>query len=196
MVIPGTYLVTPRQIHDERGNFYEAMRDDTLEKATGVAFQPRQINYSVSRRHTLRGIHSVSIPPGQAKYVTCVRGVLRDIVVDLRIGSPAFMKHQVNELDADSGRSVYVPEGVGHGFLALTDDACICYVVSSTYVPGTQIDINPLDPELDLPWDCPEVPLISDKDAKAPTVAEARAAGVLPRFGGTGTPRFTKAGTL
>ncbi|MEV2233124.1 dTDP-4-dehydrorhamnose 3,5-epimerase [Streptomyces phaeochromogenes] len=196
MVIPGTYLVTPRQILDERGNFYEAMRDDTLEKATGVAFQPRQINYSVSRRHTLRGIHSVSIPPGQAKYVTCVRGVLRDIVVDLRIGSPAFMKHQVNELDADSGRSVYVPEGVGHGFLALTDDACICYVVSSTYVPGTQIDINPLDPELDLPWDCPEVPLISDKDAKAPTVAEARAAGVLPRFGGTGTPRFTKAGTL
>ncbi|MEU9891899.1 dTDP-4-dehydrorhamnose 3,5-epimerase family protein [Streptomyces phaeochromogenes] len=196
MVIPGTYLVTPRQILDERGNFYEAMRDDTLEKATGVAFQPRQINYSVSRRHTLRGIHSVSIPPGQAKYVTCVRGVLRDIVVDLRIGSPAFMKHQVNELDADSGRSVYVPEGVGHGFLALTDDACICYVVSSTYVPGTQIDINPLDPELDLPWDCPEAPLISDKDAKAPTVAEARAAGVLPRFGGTGTPRFTKAGTL
>ncbi|MCZ4507265.1 dTDP-4-dehydrorhamnose 3,5-epimerase [Streptomyces sp. ActVer] len=196
MVIPGTYLVTPRQILDERGNFYEAMRDDTLEKATGVAFQPRQINYSVSRRHTLRGIHSVSIPPGQAKYVTCVRGVLRDIVVDLRIGSPAFMKHQVNELDADSGRSVYVPEGVGHGFLALTDDACICYVVSSTYVPGTQIDINPLDPELDLPWDCPEVPLISDKDAKAPTVAEARAAGVLPRFGRTGTPRFTKAGTL
>lgn len=196
MVIPGTYLVTPRQILDERGNFYEAMRDDTLEKATGVAFQPRQINYSVSRRHTLRGIHSVSIPPGQAKYVTCVRGVLRDIVVDLRIGSPAFMKHQVNELDADSGRSVYVPEGVGHGFLALTDDACICYVVSSTYVPGTQIDINPLDPELDLPWDCPEVPLISDKDAKAPTVAEARAAGVLPRFGSTVTPRFTKAGTL
>ncbi|MEV0557041.1 dTDP-4-dehydrorhamnose 3,5-epimerase [Streptomyces sp. NPDC050597] len=196
MVIPGTYLVTPRQILDERGNFYEAMRDDTLEKATGVAFQPRQINYSVSRRHTLRGIHSVSIPPGQAKYVTCVRGVLRDIVVDLRIGSPAFMKHQVNELDADSGRSVYVPEGVGHGFLALTDDACICYVVSSTYVPGTQIDINPLDPELDLPWDCPEIPLISDKDAKAPTVAEARAAGVLPRFGSTATPRFTKAGTL
>ncbi|AVH55992.1 MULTISPECIES: dTDP-4-dehydrorhamnose 3,5-epimerase family protein [Streptomyces] len=188
MVVPGAFVITPRQIPDERGTFYEAMRDDLLEKATGVAFRPRQINYSVSKRHTLRGIHSVSIPPGQAKFVTCVRGALRDIVVDLRIGSPTFLRHQVNELDAESGRSVYVPEGVGHGFLALTDDACICYVVSSTYVPGTQIDINPLDPELGLPWNCPEIPLISDKDAKAPTVAEAAAAGILPRLSKAGTP--------
>jgi dTDP-4-dehydrorhamnose 3,5-epimerase len=134
-----------------------------------------------------RGIHSVRIPPGQAKYVTCVRGSLRDIVVDLRIGSPTFGEHRVNVLDADSGRSVYVPEGGGHGFLALSDDACICYVVSTTYVPGTQIDVNPLDPDLDLPWDCPQPPLISDKDAKAPTVAEAVRAGMLPRFDKAGT---------
>lgn len=187
MTIPGTYLITPGQIPDERGTFYESLRGDLLESATGVAFHPRQINYSVSRRHTLRGIHSVRIPPGQAKYITCVRGVLRDIVVDLRIGSPTFGEHQVNELDADSGRSVYVPEGVGHGFLALSDDACICYVVSTAYVPGTQIDIDPLDPELALPWNCPETPLISDKDAKAPTVAEAVRAGLLPRFSKAGT---------
>lgn len=187
MTIPGTFLITPDQIPDERGTFYEAMRGDALEEATGVAFRPQQINYSVSRRHTLRGIHSVRIPPGQAKYVTCVRGALRDIVVDLRIGSPTFGEHQVNVLDADSGRSVYVPEGVGHGFLALSDDACICYVVSTTYVPGTQIDINPLDPDLDLPWDCPQTPLISDKDAKAPTVAEAVRAGLLPLFDKAGT---------
>lgn len=182
MTIPGTFLIEPDHLYDDRGSFYESMRSDELERAAGISFQPKQINYSVSKRHTLRGIHSVSIPPGQAKFVTCVRGVLRDIVVDLRIGSPTFGKHQVNELDADSGRSVYVPEGVGHGFLALTDDACICYVVSSTYVPGTQIDINPLDTDLDLPWDCAEAPLISDKDAKAPTVAEALAAGILPEF--------------
>ncbi|GAA2062634.1 MULTISPECIES: dTDP-4-dehydrorhamnose 3,5-epimerase family protein [Streptomyces] len=186
--LPGTYLITPDRIPDARGTFYEAMRSDALEEATGVVFRPRQINYSVSRRHTLRGIHSVRIPPGQAKYVTCVRGALRDVVVDLRIGSPTFGMHRVNTLDAESGRSVYVPEGVGHGFLALTDDACICYVVSTTHVPGTQIDINPLDPELDLPWDCPQPPLISHKDATAPTVAEAVRAGLLPRFDKAGTP--------
>ncbi|WP_121715882.1 dTDP-4-dehydrorhamnose 3,5-epimerase family protein [Streptomyces sp. E5N91] len=180
MSIPGAFLITPDQLSDERGAFYEALRCDMLERAVGVPFQPQQINYSVSKRHTLRGIHSVSIPPGQAKFVTCVRGALRDIVVDLRIGSPAFGRHQVTELDAVSGRSVYVPEGVGHGFLALTDDACICYVVSSTYVPGTQIDINPLDPDLDLPWDCPQEPLISEKDAKASSLAEALASGTLP----------------
>jgi NDP-hexose 3,5-(Or5-) epimerase len=188
MKIPGTFLITPDHIPDERGTFYESMRSDALERAAGVVFRPEQINYSVSRRHTLRGIHSVRIPPGQAKYVTCVRGVLRDFVVDLRIGSPTFGEHQVNELDADSGRSVYVPEGVGHGFLTLTDDACICYIVSTTYVPGTQIDINPLDPELDLPWNCPGTPLISEKDANAPTVAEAVQAGILSRFTKAGTP--------
>ncbi|MEV8352595.1 dTDP-4-dehydrorhamnose 3,5-epimerase family protein [Streptomyces niveus] len=180
--IPGAFLIEPDHLSDDRGVFYESMRSDELERAAGITFQPRQINYSVSRRHTLRGIHSVSIPPGQAKFVTCVRGVLRDILVDLRVGSPTFGRHQVNELDAASGRSVYVPEGVGHGFLALTDDSCICYVVSSTYVPGTQIDINPLDPDLDLPWDCAGTPLISEKDAKAPKLSEALAAGTLSHF--------------
>ncbi|MFE9251667.1 dTDP-4-dehydrorhamnose 3,5-epimerase family protein [Streptomyces sp. NPDC007088] len=188
MSIPGAFVITPRHRPDDRGTFYEAMRGDLLEEATGHPFLPRQINYSVSRRHTLRGLHSVRIPPGQAKYVTCVRGTLRDIVVDLRVGSPAFGQHRVNVLDAEAGTSVLVPEGVGHGFLALSDDACICYVVTSTYVPGTQIDINPLDPDLALPWDCAETPLISDKDAKAPNLAEAVRAGLLPRFHEAGTP--------
>ncbi|MGP3949265.1 dTDP-4-dehydrorhamnose 3,5-epimerase family protein [Streptomyces sp. 7N604] len=184
--VPGAYVVTPDQLHDQRGNFYEGMRADVLEEVLGHSFVPRQINYSTSRRNTLRGIHGVAIPPGQAKYVTCVRGALRDIVVELRVGSPAFGQYAVHELDAASGRGVYVPEGVGHGFLTLTDDTCICYVLTSTYVPGTQIDIDPLDPDLALPWGFTEPPLLSDKDARAPTVAEAKSAGVLARWEGDG----------
>ncbi|MFB6889259.1 dTDP-4-dehydrorhamnose 3,5-epimerase family protein [Kitasatospora sp. NPDC056327] len=180
--IPGTFLITPEQLPDQRGAFYESLRCDRLESATGVPFQPRQINYSVSKRHTLRGIHSVTIPPGQAKYVTCVRGALRDIVVDLRIGSPTFGRHRVNELDAGSARAVYIPEGVGHAFLALTDDMCVGYAVSSTYVPGTQIDIDPLDPDLALPWNCPQEPLMSVKDATAQSLAQALADGILPKY--------------
>ncbi len=171
--------MTPHHIRDERGSFHEALRVDELERATGRPFSPRQINYSVSRRNTLRGIHSVALPPGQAKYVTCVRGALRDIVVDLRVGSPTFGAYESNVLDAKSGRTVYVPEGVGHGFLTLTDDACICYVLSEVHVPGTQIDINPLDPDLALPWGFTEPPLMSPKDAGAPDAAEAAAAGIL-----------------
>lgn len=182
MAVPGSFVVTPDHLPDERGNFYESMRTDEFERSLGRPFEPRQINYSVSRLNTLRGIHSVAIPPGQAKYVTCVRGAVRDIVVDLRVGSPSFGRYSSNLLDAKSGRSVYVPEGVGHGFLALADDTCICYVLSSIYVPGTQIDINALDPDLALPWGLTDPPLMSAKDMKAPTVAAALAAGTLGKW--------------
>ena len=180
--LPGAYLVTPEQLPDERGAFWEGMRADKLEKVLGEPFVPRQISYSVSRRNTLRGIHTVAIPPGQAKYVSCVRGALRDIIVDLRIGSPAFGRHHVCELDAGSGRALYIPEGVGHGFLTLTEDTCISYVMSTVYAPGTQIDIDPFDPELDLPWGFTEPPLMSPKDQAARGLAETVAAGVLPHF--------------
>ncbi|MGW8761791.1 dTDP-4-dehydrorhamnose 3,5-epimerase family protein [Streptomyces sp. NPDC055815] len=177
--VPGAYVFTPDPIPDPRGVFFEALRSDLVEETVGRPFRPAQINYSTSVRNTLRGIHGVAVPPGQAKYVTCVRGAARDLVVDLRVGSPTFGEHHATLLDAESGRSVYVPEGVGHGFLTLTDDTCICYVVSTLYVPGTQIDIDPLDPDLALPWGFEEPPLMSEKDAKAPGVREARAAGLL-----------------
>ncbi|NJQ14054.1 dTDP-4-dehydrorhamnose 3,5-epimerase family protein [Streptomyces bohaiensis] len=180
--VAGVHVTTPRHLPDERGTFHEGFRTDLLEAAVGRPFVPRQQNLSVSRRHTLRGIHSVTVPPGQAKYVSCVRGAVRDIVVDLRIGSPTFGRHHVTELTAESGRAVYIPEGVGHGFLALTDDSCVSYLLSGLHVPGTQIDIDPFDPELALPWDCPAPPLLSPKDTAAPSLAQVRAAGALARW--------------
>ena len=181
--VPGAYVLTPDLITDERGAFHEAVRVDELENTVGRPFRPMQINYSTSRNNVLRGIHSVTVPPGQAKFVTCVRGAVRDIVVDLRGGSPTFGAHHVTVLDPISARSVYVPEGVGHGFLTLADDTCICYVLSTAHVPGTQIDIDPLDPELALPWEFTEAPLVSAKDAGAQSVAEARTAGLLMPWG-------------
>ncbi|WP_329116474.1 dTDP-4-dehydrorhamnose 3,5-epimerase family protein [Streptomyces sp. NBC_01353] len=178
--IPGAFAVTPRLLADERGSFHESLRADTLERVLGEPFVTRQISYSVSCRGTLRGIHMVAQPPGQAKYVTCVRGALRDIIVDLRVGSPAFGRYHVCTLDAESGRALYIPDGVGHGFLALADDTRICYAMSTVYAPGTQIDINPLDPELGLPWAYSEPPLMSQKDTEARSLAETLAAGLLP----------------
>ncbi|MGW2689818.1 dTDP-4-dehydrorhamnose 3,5-epimerase family protein [Streptomyces sp. NPDC001414] len=180
--IPGAFVFTPRQIHDERGAFAELLRCDRVEEATGRPFRPAQINSSVSRRNTLRGVHSVITPPGQAKYVTCVRGAVRDIIVDLRVGSPAFGVHHVVLLDPEAGRCLYVPEGVGHGFLALTDDSCVCYAVSTQYVPGTQIEIDPFDPELALPWGHIEPPVMSEKDAQAQKVRAALDAGLLANW--------------
>lgn len=180
--LAGVHVVTPAKLRDERGEFYESVRTGDLATVTGEPFIPCQVNFSVSHRNTLRGIHTVTVPPGQAKYVTCVRGAVRDVVVDLRMGSPTFGQHHVTLLDPESARAVYVPEGVGHGFLTLADDTCICYLLSSVHVPGTQVDLDPWDPDLAVPWGCREPPLMSEKDVRAPRVADAITAGLLPRW--------------
>ncbi|WP_063746735.1 dTDP-4-dehydrorhamnose 3,5-epimerase family protein [Catenuloplanes japonicus] len=180
--VPGAFVLTPHHIVDARGAFYESFRVESLEAAIGTPFRPEQVNFSVSAANTLRGLHGVAVPPGQAKLVTCVRGALRDMVVDLRVGSPTFGVFAGTLLEAGTGTSVYIPPGVMHGFLALTDDTCISYVLSTAHVPGTQIDINPLDPALGLPWGFTSPPLMSDKDTHAPDVATALAAGLLARW--------------
>ncbi|KMS77325.1 dTDP-4-dehydrorhamnose 3,5-epimerase [Streptomyces viridochromogenes] len=181
LTVPGSYLMIPQAIPDARGSFHEAFKESEVSRALGRRFTPRQINYSVSRRGVLRGIHSVLLPPGQAKIVTCHRGAIRDIVVDLRLGSPTYGAHDVNVLTAREGASVFVAEGLGHGFAALTDDTVVGYLCSTEYVPDTPVEINPLDPDLNLPWDLEE-PILSAKDAAAPTAAEATRAGLLPTY--------------
>ncbi|WP_329580467.1 dTDP-4-dehydrorhamnose 3,5-epimerase family protein [Kitasatospora sp. NBC_01250] len=184
MAVLDAYRVTPQLIVDERGSFHESYKYQELAHATGHAFRPLQVNYSVSSRNTLRGIHGVVIPPGQAKLVSCVRGKLLDVVVDLRLGSPTFGRHDTTVLDAREGTAVFIAEGLAHGFVALTADACISYLCSTEFVPGTQFDINPFDPELALPWDTAltGAPLLSAKDEQAPTVAQAAERGLLARY--------------
>ncbi|WP_198284288.1 dTDP-4-dehydrorhamnose 3,5-epimerase family protein [Saccharomonospora xinjiangensis] len=180
--IPGAFQITPEKLYDNRGYFYEAVRTEILSEAVGAPFSVAQVNFSVSAKNTLRGIHGTTLPPGQAKLVSCVRGAVLDIAVDLRVGSPTFGHHAVTYQDADSGVAVYLAEGLGHGFLALTDDTCMNYLCSEVYVPGTMIDVDALDPALALPWNLTEPPIRSAKDAAAPTLAEAEARGLLPRY--------------
>ncbi|WP_149829875.1 dTDP-4-dehydrorhamnose 3,5-epimerase family protein [Streptomyces tailanensis] len=177
--LEGAYVVEPEHLDDVRGTFYEALRTEELQRVTGRSFSVAQVNYSVSRYNTLRGLHGVTDPPGQAKFVTCVRGALRDVIVDLRPQSPTFGAFHMSVLDAARGNAVMIPEGFGHGFLALTDDTCVCYLLSTAHVPGTQIDIDPLDPELAIPWGFEEPPLMSQKDARAQSLRSVLASGVL-----------------
>ncbi|MEV4053680.1 dTDP-4-dehydrorhamnose 3,5-epimerase family protein [Amycolatopsis sp. NPDC049688] len=180
--IPDTLLIVPRRLTDLRGCFYESFKFDALSAMTGREFRLRQVNNSVSKRNVIRGIHSVVLPPGQAKIVSCVRGAVQDFVVDLRLGSPAFGEYCENRLDAESGESVFIAEGMGHAFLTLTDDTCVSYLCSSEFAPGTQIDLNPFDPGVGLPWKPASEPTVSEKDAAAPTVREAAARGLLPTY--------------
>ncbi|SEB30797.1 dTDP-4-dehydrorhamnose 3,5-epimerase [Streptomyces misionensis] len=185
--VPHAYLLVPAVIEDERGCFFESYRLDILAEAVGRPIAAVQSNYSVSRRGTLRGIHGVAMPPGQAKIVSCVRGEVLDVVVDIRPGSPTYLRHTATRLSAANGVAVFAAEGLGHAFLALTDDACVNYLCSTTFVPGTQLDLDALDPELGLPWQRESELggfdlLRSPKDRAAPTVAEAERAGLLTSY--------------
>lgn len=180
-----SYRIDAEKVGDRRGFFFEAWRHSELSEATGIKFEVAQVNCSVSVRDTLRGIHGTQTPPGQAKLVTCVRGAAIDVVVDLRVGSPTFGEYDMTVLEAGSGVSVFMPDGMGHAFLTLADDTALLYSCDAEYVPGTMIDLDALDPELGIPWQ-PQRPVIrSDKDANAPTLAQALARGLLPTYEGS-----------
>ena len=177
----GAFEITPVQHGDPRGFFMEWFRVDHLAADLGHPFQLAQGNMSVSARGVVRGIHFADVPPSQAKYVTCVQGAVLDVVVDIRVGSPTFGQWDAVRLDTEDRRAVYVSEGLGHGFCALTDDATLLYLCSATYNPEREHGINPLDPRLGIEWPT-DTPLVSQKDADAPTLAEAAEAGMLPEY--------------
>ena len=180
--VPGAWSFTPRQFPDPRGVFLEWFKAGVLAEAVGHPLTVKQANHSVSSRGTLRGVHFADVPPGQAKYVYCTRGAVLDVIVDIRVGSPTFGVSDAVRLDDADRRGVYLSEGLGHAFLALTDDANVTYLCSEPYNPGHEHGVHPLDPELDLPWPDDVEPLLSDKDAAAPTLAEAQASGLLPSY--------------
>ena len=189
--IAGAYEVTPVAYPDDRGYFLEWYRFDALEAVAGRAVDLRQANLSVSRRGVVRGVHYADVPPGQAKYVTVVAGEVIDLVVDIRVGSPTFGDVVAVPLDAVTRRAVFLEEGLGHAFVAVTDEATVAYLVTSTYDPAAEHGISPLDPELGLDrWFDPAKAVVSAKDREAPTLRDALEAGALPvyapRAGGVG----------
>ena len=180
--VPGAWVHEPKVFTDDRGGFHEWFRGGEFAEATGRPLRLAQANHSVSVRGTVRGVHFADVPPGQAKYVSCVRGAVLDVVVDLRVGSPTFGTWEGVRLDDVNHTALFVSEGLGHAFMALTDDATVVYLCSEGYAPAREHAIDPLDPELGIRW--PEVPrlLLSDKDAQAPSLSEARERGLLPSY--------------
>jgi dTDP-4-dehydrorhamnose 3,5-epimerase len=178
--VPGSYLLDLVPHGDSRGRFVEWYRADVLADALGYALPLAQANHSVSARGALRGVHFALVPPGQAKYVYCPRGRILDVVVDLRVGSPTFGAHDSAVLDSEQPRAVYLAEGLGHAFLSLADDTSVTYLVSSGYDPEREFGVDPMDPQLALPWPA-DVPVeLSAKDRSAPRLQEAVERGLLP----------------
>lgn len=184
--IAGAFEVVPEIHADDRGAFLEWFRADRFAETTGHPFALAQANCSVSAAGTVRGIHFAQLPPSQAKYVTCLHGAALDVVVDLRLGSPTYGSWDGVELDDTNRAAVYLSEGLGHAFMALTDDTVVSYLCSAPYAPDREHGIHPLDPALGIGWPStgrdgqPLSPRLSPKDASAPSLEEVRRAGLLP----------------
>jgi len=182
LAVPDAYEFTPDVFSDDRGLFTNWFRSDELAEAAGRPLTVAQTNHSVSRRGVVRGVHFALVPPGQAKYVYCPRGAALDIVVDIRVGSPTFGRHDVVQLDDVDLRGVFLAEGLGHVVVALSDDMVLCYLCSTGYDPAREKGITPLDEELRLPLPADVVPVLSPKDTAAPTLRQAADQGLLPTY--------------
>jgi 5-epimerase len=183
LAVEGALEFTPPVFLDARGLFVSLFQEAAFTAATGrVLFPVAQTSHSKSARGVLRGLHFTRTPPGGAQYVYCPHGEILDIVVDLRIGSPTFGQVDTVLLDQRDFRAVYFPVGVGHAYVALRDDSVVSYVLSAPYVPENEMSLAPLDPELRLPVPADIDPILSERDRKARTLAEAKAAGVLPDY--------------
>jgi len=180
--ITGAWEITPQLHPDPRGLFFEWLTARGFSGFAGHRLDVAQANCSVSAAGVLRGLHFAQLPPGQAKYVTCLSGSVFDVVVDIRVGSPTFGLWDSVVLDDRDRRSVYISESLAHGFLALEDNSTVMYLCSAEYNPQREHTICATDPALAIDWPSGHELVLSDRDAAAPTLADVRAAGLLPAW--------------
>ncbi|MDI3314682.1 MAG: dTDP-4-dehydrorhamnose 3,5-epimerase [Mycobacterium sp.] len=182
--IPGAWEIVPLLHSDTRGLFFEWLTERTFTAFAGHRLNVRQANCSVSSTGVLRGLHFAQLPPSQAKYVTCLHGSVFDVVVDIRVGSPTFGQWTSVLLNDQERRSVYISEGLAHGFLALQDNSTVIYLCSSEYNPAREHTICATDPALGIDW--PAIDgfglRMSERDRDAQTLEQVQAAGLLPTW--------------
>lgn len=170
--IDGCFEVLPKVFGDSRGWFYESYSEKAFKK-NGINIDFVQDNRSFSaKKGTLRGLHCQKEPYAQAKIVTCLRGEIIDVAVDIREGSPTFMKKVMVKLTGENKKMLFIPRGCLHGFVSLTDDVEISYKVDNFYEPSADRSIRFNDPEIGVEWN-EENPVLSEKDKNAPFLKES-----------------------
>jgi dTDP-4-dehydrorhamnose 3,5-epimerase len=171
--LPGAFLIDLDRREDDRGYFARTMcLKELSDNGIDVSFVQQNMSRSETKG-TLRGFHYQRQPAAETKLIRCTAGAIFDVIVDLRPGSPTYLKHEGFELTAENERQVLVPEGCAHAFLTLVDATSVSYLVSSFYVPGAEDGLRYDDPRLGVPWPIP-VTGVSPKDLSWPLL-EARA---------------------
>lgn len=171
--IKGVYIFEPNVFGDHRGWFMESFSEQKMvEKGLDLTFV--QDNHSFSaQKGTLRGLHYQLNPKAQTKLVRCTRGVIFDVAVDIRKGSPTFGKWFGLELSAENKKQLLIPKGFAHGFMTLTDDVEVQYKVDELYAPECDRGILWNDPSIGIEWPIDVTPVLSEKDEKAPFLKDA-----------------------
>ncbi len=170
--LPGVLVLEPRIFHDDRGFFFETFNLAKMVQL-GLPAEWRQDNFSFSRIHVIRGIHYQITQP-QGKLVRVVTGAVRDVIVDLRKSSATFGQHTTVELSGESSRMVWIPQGFGHGFAALTDNVALSYKVTDYYSPKAERTVQWNDPALGIEWGVGAAEaVLSGKDAAGVCLADA-----------------------
>lgn len=170
--LPGALVIEPTVHGDSRGFFAETYREP-LWAEHGIPSFWAQDNHSRSAKGVLRGMH-FAIGEGQGKLVRCARGVILDVIVDLRAGSPTYGKWEGVELSDENMHQVYVPVGFAHGFVVLSDVADVTYKCTSVYDPAVERGIAYDDPEIGIEWPADLELLVSERDAEGPRLADIR----------------------
>ena len=180
--IGGAWTFTPALHRDDRGCFLEWFRAAELSESLGYRPEVAQANCSVSRRGVVRGVHFASVPPGRQSTSRASAARVLDVIVDVRVGSPSYGHWEAVRLDDTSRRAVFLAEGLGHAFTAISDEATVIYLCSTPYSPGREHGVHLLDPDIGIEWPTDAEPVLSGKDAAAPTLEQARQAGLLPVY--------------
>ncbi len=169
MKIKGAWIHAPLRHKDDRGHFEEQFKLSEIESELGRTLVVKQVNQSLSNKGVIRGIHYTDSPEGQAKYVSCPKGAIWDVVVDLRKGSPSYGDWDAIEISAENGLSVFISEGIGHAFLSLVDGSVANYLCSTEYNPGADRTIHALSPGLAINFDSSGLSefTLSPKDSQA-----------------------------
>lgn len=179
--IEGVVIIEPKIFSDDRGYFFESYNEAQLAEEGGITAHFVQDNESCSSYGVLRGLHFQRPPHAQAKLVRVVRGRVLDVAVDIRSGSPTYGKYVSVELSEDNHRQLFLPRGMAHGFVVLSDKAIFQYKCDNQYHPESEGGIIWNDPTIAIDWGIePSAVILSEKDKKSPLFTEL---GEIFRYG-------------
>jgi len=172
LAIADVLLIEPKVFGDERGFFYESFNQQRFNEATGLNYDFVQDNHSKSAKGVLRGLHYQLPPKAQGKLVRVIAGEVFDVAVDIRKDSPTFGQWVGEHLSADNKRQLWIPPGLAHGFLVLSDSAEFLYKTTDYYAPELERCIRWNDPALAIVWPIDGEPVLSAKDAQGKRLSE------------------------